>query len=336
MLHELKQIVLEYEKARKTGKKTVLATVVKLDGSSYRRPGVRMLLSEDGTMTGAVSGGCVEKEIWRQAQQLFKTAVPLMMTYDGRYRLGCEGILYILLEPFDPGEAFIRKFRQHLQQRKPLKIHCSYESGEGISTTSGTTVDFGNQQLPLRKGFEVVPGGHCFSQELPPCFRLLIIGGEHDAVELSRFAASTGWEVFVVVNPMEEKSVSDFPGAEQLIPAIPEELDVSVVDSRTAVVLMTHSFVKDLQYLIALRNSQTAYFGLLGPSSRREKLLGALIEHEPDVADHFMNHLRGPAGLNIGAETPQEIAVSILAEILAVVRQQQPIPLKDKKGSIHH
>ncbi len=82
--------------------KAVLASVVALEGSSYRRPGVRMLLLEDGHMTGAVSGGCVEKEIFRQSESVFRTGIPKMMTYDGRYRLGCEGILYILLEPFRP------------------------------------------------------------------------------------------------------------------------------------------------------------------------------------------------------------------------------------------
>ena len=98
MTHELKQIVATYISSRSKGLKTVLATVVALDGSSYRKPGVRMLIVEDETMVGAVSGGCVEKDILRQSKTVFDTGHPKMMTYDGRYRLGCEGILYILLE----------------------------------------------------------------------------------------------------------------------------------------------------------------------------------------------------------------------------------------------
>ena len=107
MTHELKQIITAFEAAKFKGIQTVLATVVALEGSSYRRPGVRMLLLEDGGSVGAVSGGCVEKEVFRQADSVFKTSVPKVMTYDGRYRLGCEGILHILLEPFNPnGDLF--------------------------------------------------------------------------------------------------------------------------------------------------------------------------------------------------------------------------------------
>ena len=97
MTHELKKIVKAYQQAKENGITTVLASVVALEGSSYRRPGVRMLILSDGRMIGAVSGGCVEKEIQRQAQTVFSSGNPIMMTYDGRYRLGCEGILFILI-----------------------------------------------------------------------------------------------------------------------------------------------------------------------------------------------------------------------------------------------
>ena len=95
MTHELKAIFEQIEKVQQAGVKGVLASVVALKGSSYRRPGVRMLLLENGIMVGAVSGGCVEKEIIRQADSVFQSGVPKVMVYDGRYRLGCEGILAI-------------------------------------------------------------------------------------------------------------------------------------------------------------------------------------------------------------------------------------------------
>ena len=102
MLHELKKIIKSAQLGETKGIKTCLASVVSLDGSSYRRPGVRMSVQSDGKMIGAVSGGCVEKEILRQAQSVFESNLPKLMVYDGRYRLGCEGILYILIEPFQP------------------------------------------------------------------------------------------------------------------------------------------------------------------------------------------------------------------------------------------
>ncbi|MBT8393442.1 MAG: XdhC family protein, partial [Bacteroidia bacterium] len=110
MMHELKHIVSAYKKAKEMNLKSVLATVVDLDGSSYRKPGVRMLIIENGNMIGAVSGGCVEKEVLRQAQSVFLDGRPKMMTYDGRYRLGCEGVIYILLEKFIPEIEFVEKF----------------------------------------------------------------------------------------------------------------------------------------------------------------------------------------------------------------------------------
>ena len=110
MTHEFKQIIKAYFDAKSKGLKSVLATVVALDGSSYRKPGVRMLILENDTMIGAVSGGCVEKDILRQAQSVFQSGQAKMMTYDGRFRLGCEGVLYILIEPFEPNEDCIISF----------------------------------------------------------------------------------------------------------------------------------------------------------------------------------------------------------------------------------
>lgn len=117
-----KKIIREYQSATSKGLKCVLATVVALDGSSYRRPGVRMLILEDGHMIGAVSGGCVEKEVVRQAQSVFADDISKVMTYDGRYRLGCEGILYILLEAFRPDKVFLETFELTIASRHHFRI----------------------------------------------------------------------------------------------------------------------------------------------------------------------------------------------------------------------
>jgi len=107
MTHEFKDIITSYQKAKVLGIRAVLATVVDIDGSSYRRPGVGMLILENGQMTGAVSGGCVEKEVLLQSQSVFDTGKPKLMTYNGRYRLGCEGTLYILIEVFSLQNSII-------------------------------------------------------------------------------------------------------------------------------------------------------------------------------------------------------------------------------------
>ncbi|MCW5515219.1 XdhC family protein [Muriicola sp. Z0-33] len=335
MTHELKKIVLAYQAAKEKGMAATLATVVALDGSSYRRPGVSMLILEDGSMVGAVSGGCVEKEIKRQASSVFKTQVPKVMTYDGRYRLGCEGILYILLEPFNPDETFISLFWNIINIRADFQIKSYYNKEEGTSKAYGSILKTNEATIAFRTAFEASGQTAVFSQKMSPCFRLLVMGAEHDAVQICSYAALTGWEVIVVVPPDEQKSIKDFPGAHEFLPVAPEEFDTATIDDQTAIILMTHSFVKDLKFLLRLKDITPIYLGLLGPALRREKLLGQFLEHSPEVPDAFFDSIHGPAGIGIGAETPQEIAISVLSEIISVVRQHKPIPLKDKKGTIH-
>lgn len=335
MTHELKKIVKAYRAAREEGKKTVLATVVALEGSSYRRPGVRMLIAEDGSMVGAVSGGCVEKEIARQAQGVFKSLVPRMMTYDGRYRLGCEGILYILIEPFAPDEPFLKAFDTALHDRKTFTIVSAFEKEDGENAGLGSFFVFGDGRFAARPSAKWADGAQHFEQVMPPCFKLVIIGAEHDAVQLCSFASLTGWEVTIVASASEEKTIDDFPGADYFFSVEPETMPEDLIDGQTAVMLMTHSYVRDLKYLLAIKETQPVYFGLLGPATRRERLLDEFIEYYPEVPDRFFDRVYGPAGLNIGAETAQEIAISIISEILSVVRKTEPMMLKDKSGRIH-
>ena len=336
MTFELKKIVEAYLIAKEHKMKTVLATVVALEGSSYRRPGVRMMIREDDKAIGAVSGGCVEKEVVRQAQTVFNDGISKMMTYDGRYRLGCEGLLYILIEPFDPSKIFLDAFQDNLRKRSPIQASCYYSKSEGCNKSFGSVFSMGQNKIPIRDSFELDKNLMVFNQDMDPCFKLFIIGAEHDAVQLSTFAALTGWDVTVVAAPSEAKTLVDFPGAQELLCVDSESLSIENIDNQTAVLLMTHSYVKDLKYLLRIRNTQPAYLGILGPAKRREKLFNELIERYPEIDDSFFDTIYGPSGLNIGAETAQEIAIAIMAEILTVVRQQKPIMLKHKSSPIHN
>lgn len=336
MTHELKHIFTAYQKKSKSANKAVLATVVALEGSSYRRPGVRMLIFDNGKMIGAVSGGCVEKEVQRQAESVFSSGIPKVITYDGRYRLGCEGILYILLEPFSPNETTIKTFWKTIKERKNFELVSYFTKQEGTSEGLGTLLGVNSSVLTLRSHFKTKKGVELFRQKLTPCFKLVIIGSEHDSVQLCSYASLTGWEVSVVVSPSEEKSIADFPGARQFLSQLPEEFQPQLIDDQTGVIIMTHSYVKDLKYLVRLKGVTPIYLGLLGPSTRREKLLNELMEYDLDVSDDFFESIYGPAGINIGAETPEEIAVSIIAEILAVIRKKEPMLLRNKLGTIHN
>jgi len=335
MTHEFKHIVEAYLDAQKVGLKSVLATVVDLDGSSYRKPGVRMLILENDTMIGAVSGGCVEKDILLQSQSVFKTGQAKMMTYDGRYRLGCEGILYILIEQFQPSHDCIEELYINLRKRRSFHIHSYYIKEEGVFAGLGSVIQFGDTTFGLSNNDKAKLEFSIFSDELPPCFKLMIFGAEHDAVTLCQLASFNGWEVTVISGPLESKTIDNFPGATAFYSVSPDALELNSIDKETAIMIMSHNYANDLKYLLELKESKPAYLGLLGPSKRREKLLSELIEYCPEVEEDFIETIHGPAGLNIGAETPHEIAISISSEILSVIRAQKPMSLKEKQTGIH-
>ncbi|WP_299001437.1 XdhC family protein [uncultured Tenacibaculum sp.] len=339
MTHELKEILQQATINQQQGIQNVLATVVDLDGSSYRKPGVRMLLSSDGKIIGAISGGCVEKEVQRRAQSVFENNKPKVITYDGRYRLGCEGILYVLLEPFNLSSEFIHAFSENNIQRKPYNLISYFQKEDESYGNFGSVIQFNNQQTySFNKEFYPKKTDQlvAFKQTLHPQFRLLIIGGEHDAVKLCAQATQLGWEVDVITSIKDPKELSDFPGAKSVVAQTPELIQLSQVNNNTAIVIMNHNFTYDLRWLIKLQEQNPAYIGILGAAKRREKLFDEFFEFSPNVSDEFLDKIHTPAGLNIGAETPEEIALSILAEILSVIRNKEVFSLKKITGRIHN
>ncbi|MDA9003317.1 XdhC family protein [Flavobacteriaceae bacterium] len=335
MTHEIKNFIELIWKSHQQNIKSILATVVALEGSSYRRPGVRMLIQENGQTFGAVSGGCVEKEVMRQAQSVFDSDIPKIMTYDGRYRLGCEGIIYILIEPVRLSEDLKIKFESVFIQRESFESESFFQLEEGVSEAFGTQFIFSGKRFSLREGLSFSEQHQCFKQSFSPLFQLYLFGAEHDTVSLCKAASNLGWQVTVIAAPDEAKTKDFFEGAHEFITPTFEALNVSSIDSQTAVMLMSHSFNKDVQYLLTLANTQPAYFGILGPKHRRERVLEKALDFNPDLSIEFLENLHGPAGINIGAESAEEIAISILSEILSVTRKQKPVQLKEKKGRIH-
>ncbi|WP_163323602.1 XdhC family protein [Draconibacterium mangrovi] len=337
MTHELKLLFDTLKSWQLLDKKAVFVSVVDLEGSSYRRPGVRMLISEDGEYVGAVSGGCVESEIERQAQSVFRTNKPKIITYDGRYRIGCEGIIHVLIEPAFLSEELTKAFENQLESRKPFRMDSFFYTEVGEYNNVGSVLQINGVNYSLNSKFEKneTANQKCFSQTFEPLFQLFIFGAEHDAVQLSQAAKLLGWEVTVVASPEESKSCDYFPGAAALITPSFDAIDTSAIDEQTAVVLMTHSFNKDVQYLMALKDINPAYIGLLGSVNRRERIISMLLEQVPDLSFEFIEQIHGPAGINIGAENAAEISISVLAEILSVVRKQKPVALREKMGAIH-
>ena len=271
MTHEFISIIEQAQNDKSRGVGNVLATVVALDGSSYRKPGVRMLLSEDGKMTGAVSGGCVEKEVQRRAASVFKDNQPKIMTYDGRYRLGCEGILYILLEPFEPSAEGILHIHACIQSREPFTIKSYYKKEDESSGPFGSVFCAKKtNNMAFRPDFKWNEALLIFEQTMQPVFKLVIIGGEHDAVKLCAMASLLGWQVEVITSVNDPKVLEDFPGAHSVSAQTAEHFSLENLDLQAAVILMTHNYAQDLRFLLRLQNTEVGYLGILGSSNRRE------------------------------------------------------------------
>lgn len=336
MIHEFKNIINQAIINQQKGLKNILASVVYLEGSSYRKPGVRMLIAEDLSSVGAVSGGCVEKEIIRRTTSVFTDGKSKIITYDGRYKLGCEGILYILLESFFITEDFIDAFSYAIKKREQLKIESYFTKQDEAFGNFGSVITFKNNvKFSFSENFHPQENTETFCQILQPAFKLIIIGGEHDAVKLCKTGANLGWEVDVITSIKDSKQLSDFPGANSVTGNSPETIQFSDIEENTAIVIMNHSYVQDLKYVVKLAEHNPKYIGILGAPKRRERLFNELFEFIPDISDAFLDHIYTPAGLHIGAQTPEEIAVSIVAEILSVFRKKEPFSLRQINGKIH-
>ena len=315
-----------------------------------------MLVTSQGTTAGAVSGGCVERAVAARAKRVLQTQAPEMLVYDGRHRLGCNGSLHILLEPLAPSdpEAFFAAFTsassvqaattQHEVPRRDIHLTSVASvpiEGDEVSTPDpaqlGTQFRFGETCFAARPTFELDNSSSeyfIYQDTVHPSPRLIVIGTEYDATVLAQLGAAQGYQTTLVTHP--RNPLSDLANV-TVLPIDPAELlDQLYLDARAAVVLMSHNYARDLAYLRSLAGvSELAYLGLLGPARRRDQLLNDLTETHVDLPDWMLSNVYGPAGIDLGGELPEQIALSIMAEIVAVANER-PVPsLRDKRGNIH-
>ena len=290
-MKEIRDILRLYERHRR--EPLALATLVAARGSSYRRPGARMLICSDGTTAGSLSGGCLEEEVVRRAAEVMRTGKPTLMNFDTRLRFGCNGSIDIFVEAVR--EDFLAQVAANFSERRSSRSVTVY-AGEGMGTR-------------LVRHDTVIPDG-AFVQEIDPAIRLLIFGEGPDSLPLRAFAEILGWEVFEIDQP-----------ADLAIQA----------DSRTAVVVKSHNYGRDFAALCQLLKLDLPYVGLLGPRKRRDQLLNAVLDEGIAIdAEVF-----APAGLDLGAETPEELALALIAEIQAVFAEASGESLRDRKAPIH-
>jgi xanthine dehydrogenase accessory factor len=291
-----------------------------------------MILADDDSFAGALSGGCVEKEVMRNAQSVFRTGEKVIFPYDGQYRLGCKGVIHILLEKLEPATAaqWIQSVRQFHRERKFFKQGLAKDDQGNISSW----FEFDGKRLWCsRLSSKAI---RTAERDVLPQRQLIIVGNEHDSAQLALLAAHSGFQVRRIVG----KTYPLLPAQPlyQDLALEPAELPLQLkLDAQSALVLMTHSLSRDFSFLRYLLAHSLTYLGVLGPPKRKEELLNSFLEQFPEESFTYIDQIErihGPVGFDIGGRTPEEIAVAILAEIIAAFNHRlgvlQPLSLEAK------
>ena len=368
-MKELQQIIQAYEVCKSENSSAALATVVQVDGSAYRRPGARMLVTQEGNLTGAISGGCLEGDALRKAQSVIFQQKSMLVTYDTTDEddqkfgvgLGCNGIIHVLIEPIDFGnpENPVELIKKALSDRETCLLLTLFSVPNSKSEQIGTIYlkkgnqDFGSlAKVPsdfrqvlekeilefdspqnLIQSFSEYQQASVFFEVIKPATRILLFGAGNDTIPVAKMADILGFELILIDGRKNLATQARFPTAKQIIQGPAEEVVHQLeTDLNTVALLMTHNFDYEVIALEKLQTCMIPYIGILGPKRKTEKLIQRLEKNGIQVA---MENLFAPIGLEIGAETSEEIALSILAEIKAVLNKKQPIFLRDKQGPIH-
>lgn len=368
-MKELEDIVRAFEDAQQHRRTCALATVVHVEGSAYRRAGARMLVSEDGRLTGAISGGCLEGDALNKARLVMMRKIPLLVTYDTTddddhllgVGLGCNGIIHILIEPLLPDDPHhpVRLFETFLQHRHPAVIVTLFSFKDRHTTQAGTRLyrsehevrqsGTGDFSFISAHAAEVLKSGKPELRDDPsgtgltaffgfqrPAVSLVICGAGNDAIPLVNMAAELGWRTTVIDGRPSYASPLRFPAADKVVVARSAVVLSHIeLDERSAVVLMTHNYHYDYEVLRWLWPLHLPYIGCLGPLKKLQRMMDDLSREGLTLTEEQRSRIYGPTGLHIGAENPPEIALSILAEIQTVMSGSSGGSLRHLNEPIH-
>jgi xanthine/CO dehydrogenase XdhC/CoxF family maturation factor len=362
------QEILKKISALKPDEKAVLATVVDVRGSSYRRAGARMLIGANGETIGTISGGCLESDVLERAKKVLRTGAAAVFTYDTSQaedsvfslNMGCRGVIRILLEPARDNAIF--EFLQNcVKQRKACAVATLIAKSESFALPLGAKflaraeIDLSDEANPIIRNVlsdaaGALANNHKFSkiyeadsetaeffiESISPPVNLLLFGAGYDALPLVAFAVDLGWRVTLVDHRAAWANAERFPRADRIIVSRAENLDENLFrDEASVAVLMTHNYEADRELLYRLLNSSCRYIGALGPKKRTENLIAELRQTGKFFDESKLERLYAPVGLDIGAETPEEIALAIIAEIQSVLSNRDAGFLRERDGGIH-
>ncbi|BAZ25457.1 hypothetical protein NIES4073_63620 [Kalymmatonema gypsitolerans NIES-4073] len=368
-MKELQDIVTDFLTIKSCGQIAVLATVVNVKGSTYRRPGARMLMSQDGCMTGSISGGCLESDVFEHAKQVMASGEPTLVKYDPEVAeeiiwalgLGCNGAVHVLIERLDKQLTFITECLSNRHSGVLATVFCvegQLQAKVGnhlmlypdknitneIADSILTQAVISDAQLVLQHQKSKVkiynlPAGRAevLIEFIQPPTPLLIFGAGQDAIPVVHFAKELGWHVTVVDHRPTYLTPEKFPYADSLILTSAEAAYKHVLlEDSTVAIAMTHNYFHDRELLKMLLPSAVRYIGVLGPKRRTAELLEDLQAEGIVYTQEQLSRLYAPVGIDIGADTPVEIALSIVAEIQAVLTKRAGGLLRDRKAPIHH
>jgi len=341
-MKDFKIILGEFNKVDLKKNRAAVATVVRVRGSSYRSPGARMLITDDGRWVGSISGGCLEGDALRKARQVMLDNKSITVTYDTNedsnqslgIGLGCNGIIDVLIEP---AANAIGLYSDIANIEQPVALATTFDGRKFlVHSDTHPTNTIEERLLSLfetkQSRTETIDGVEVFLELIQPGIRLIIFGGGFDARPVSQLAKSLGWEVEVTDECVAHIAPLFFPNADRLSLCQREFIDRDFnITPYTACVLMSHNYEYDRDVLKKLVNTKAPYIGIMGPRKRFDKMLddGVLLTGEQ------VNRVHSPIGLDIGAEAPDEIAVAIISEIQARFSNRDGGFLKNRNGAIH-
>ena len=370
-MKEIRDIIKAFDNAQKSGKQTALATVVHVEGSSYRRPGARMLIEDNGQLTGAISGGCLEGDALRKALLVMTEKRSRLVTYDTMddddakfgVGLGCNGIIQVLIEPIDISNPdnpiqYLKKVNEKRQMVALVTLFSLQDRKDPQYGTCLLLKEDGDlvQHVPVLKDFLLADANEAlinknssfknytsddhnitaFIEIIKPPVSIIIIGAGNDVVPVVNMADILGWETTVVDGRANYAKQERFVSACQVLIAKPENvLEQIAIDEHTVFLLMTHNYNYDMSMLRQLLGKNVTYIGMLGPKKKRERMLNELKDEGLNFTEQQLSVLHSPVGLDIGAETSEEIALSILAEIKAMFANKDVQSLRKIKEVIH-
>jgi xanthine dehydrogenase accessory factor len=354
-MHELHAILDEWRALSPSNQHAVLATVVHVTGSAYRRPGARMLILPDGRKIGSISGGCLEGDVSRKAWWFTEGGKPSLRVYDTssdeeavwEFGLGCNGVIHVLLERVASSQchralAFLENCRSSARTAVVATVirtyrPCAVETGDRIfpgqepSPLASDLHPHFEQTLRARESRLVfLQDCEVFIEYATPPPSLVIFGAGHDAIPVATFAKQLGWNVTVADGRPAYATAARFPQADRVVVMRPGDLLAGIsITEETLIVMMTHNYPQDGSLLPAILRARPRYLGILGPKKRAERLFT-----EIGIPMSSAN-VHAPAGLDIGAETAEGIALSILSEIQAELAGRAGMKLRHRQAPIH-